>query len=128
MPSPTTHTWRRLPNEDIITIAQITDCPTVMVYAGKQYQTLINSGAAISLIRHTTYKQIGDCYKIPIQPMAAKVNTADGSPMTTLGSTALNLHIADFKFTHNFIISKQLPDMELIFGIDIHKKFSLSYA
>ena len=29
---------------------------------------------------------------------------------------------------HNFIICDQLPDMELIFGIDIQKKFSLSYA
>ena len=49
-------------------------------------------------------------------------------PMTTLGSTALHLQTADFKFTHNFIICNQLPDMELIFGIDIQKKFSLSYA
>ena len=29
---------------------------------------------------------------------------------------------------HNFIICNQLPDTELIFGIDIQKKFSLSYA
>ena len=58
--------------------------------------------------------------------MAAKLNTADGSPMTTLGSTALHLLIADFKFMH-FIICNQLPDMELSFGIDI-QKFSLSYA
>ena len=35
--------------------------------------------------------------------------------MTTLGSTALHLQIADFKFTHNFIICNQLPDTELIF-------------
>ena len=48
--------------------------------------------------------------------------------MTTLGSTALHLHIAGFKFTHNFIICNQLPDTELIFGIDIQKKFSLSYT
>ena len=48
--------------------------------------------------------------------------------MTILGSTALHLCIADFKFTHNFIICNQLPDTELIFGIDIQKKFSLSYA
>ena len=60
--------------------------------------------------------------------MAAKLNTADGSPMTTLGSTALHLQIADFKFMHNFIICNQLPDTELIFGINIQKKFSLSYA
>ena len=29
---------------------------------------------------------------------------------------------------HNFIICNQLPDTELIFSIDIQKKFSLSYA
>ena len=119
MPSPTTHSQRGLPSEDIITIAHIMDCPTVTVHAGKHYQALIDSGATISLIRHSTYKQIKDCYKTPIQPTAAKLNTADGSPMTTLGSTALHLCIADFKFTHNFIICNQLPDTELIFGIDI---------
>ena len=48
--------------------------------------------------------------------------------MTTLGSTALHLCITDFKFTHNFIICNQLPDTELILGIDIQKKFSLSYT
>ena len=48
--------------------------------------------------------------------------------MTTLGSTALHLCIAEFKFTHNFIICDQLPDTELIFGINIQKKFSLSYV
>ena len=128
MPSPTTHSWRGLPSDDIITIAHITDCPTVTIHAGNCYQALIDSGAAISLIRHSTYKQKEDCYKTPIQPMAAKLNTTDGSPMTTLGSTALHLCIVGFKFTHNFIICNQLPDTELIFGIDIQKKFSLSYA
>ena len=42
--------------------------------------------------------------------------------------TALHLRIVDFKFTHNFIICDRLPDTEIIFGIDIQKKFSLSYA
>ena len=112
----------------MITIGHITDCPTVTIPAGKHYQALIDSGAAISLIRHSTYKQIEDCYKTPIKPMPAKLNTADGSPMTTLGSITLHLQIADFKFMHNFIICNQLPNMELIFGIDIQKKFSLSYA
>ena len=73
------------------TIAHITDCPTITVHAGKHYQALIDSGATISLLRHSTYKQIEDCYKMPIQPMAAKLNTANGSPMTTLGSTTLHL-------------------------------------
>ena len=98
------------------------------VHAGKHYQALIDSGATISLIRHSTYKQIEDCYKTPIQYTAAKLNTTDGSPMTILGSTAIHLCIADFKFTHNFIVCAQLPNTELIFGIDIQRKFSLSYA
>ena len=48
--------------------------------------------------------------------------------MMALGSTALHLWIAEFKFTHNFIICDQLPETELIFGINIQKKFSLTYA
>ena len=94
----------------------------------KCYKALIDSGAAISLLRYSTYKKIEDCYKTPIQPTTAKFNTADGSPMSALGSTALHLWIAEFKFTHNFIICNQLPEIELIFGIDMQKKFSLSYA
>ena len=41
--------------------------------------------------------------------------------MSALGMTALHLRTAEFKFTHNFIICNQLPDTELIFGIDIQK-------
>ena len=48
--------------------------------------------------------------------------------MSALGITALHLRIAKFKFTHNFIICNQLPETELIFGINIQRKFSLSYA
>ena len=48
--------------------------------------------------------------------------------MMALGSTALHLQIAEFKFMHNFIIFNQLPETKLIFGINIQKKFSLSYA
>ena len=48
--------------------------------------------------------------------------------MMALGSTALHLQIAEFKFTNSFIIYYQLPETELIFGLDIQKKFSLSYA
>ena len=43
----------------------------------------------------------------------------DGSPRKALGMTALHLRIADFKFTHNFIICNRLPDTEIIFGIDV---------
>ena len=52
------------------------------------------------------------------------MNTASGSPMSALGMTAPHLRIAEFKFTHNFVICNWLPDTELIFGIDI-KKYSL---
>ena len=48
--------------------------------------------------------------------------------MTALGMTVLHLRIADFKCTHNFIICDRLPDTEIIFGIDVQKKFSISYA
>ena len=56
------------------------------------------------------------------------MDTADGSPMRALGMSALHLRIVGFKFTHKFVICNRLPDMEIIFGIDIQKKFSLSYA
>ena len=45
-----------------------------------------------------------------------------------LGLRALHLRIAHFKFTHNFIICDRPPDTEMIYGIDVQKKFSLSYA
>ena len=48
--------------------------------------------------------------------------------MTTLGITALHLRIANFKFTHNFVLCNRLPDMEIILGIDIHKKSYIFYA
>ena len=48
--------------------------------------------------------------------------------MSAIGTTALHLRIAEFKFMHNFIICDQLPERELIFGTDIQRKFSLSYA
>ena len=99
----------------------------IIIHAGKCYKALIDSGAVISLLRYSTYKKIEDCYKTPIQPTTAKLNTADGSLMMALGSTVLHFWIAEFKFTHNIIICDQLPETELIFGINI-QKFSLSYA
>ena len=73
-------------------------------------------------------QKIEDCYKTCIQPPTAKLNTGDGSPMSAIGTMALHLWIAEFKFTHNFIICDQLPETELIFGIDMQRTFSLSYA
>ena len=48
--------------------------------------------------------------------------------MTALDMTVLHLWIVEFKFTHNFVICDKLQDREIIFGIDIQKKFSLSYV
>ena len=42
--------------------------------------------------------------------------------MSAIGAKALHLRIAQFKFTHNFIICDQLPETELIFGIDYSEK------
>ena len=80
------------------------------------------------LIRYSTYQLIDGSFKTTIQPTTAKLNTTDGSPMMAFGMTAFHLRIADFKFIHNFIICDRLPDTEIIFGIDVQKKFSLSYA
>ena len=75
------------------------DCPTITVHTSKCYKALIDSGAAISLIRYSTYQDIDNSFKTPIQPTPAQLNTADSSPMTALGMTALHFRIADFKFT-----------------------------
>ena len=104
------------------------DCCTITVHAGKCYIALIDSGAAISLLQYSTYQHIDDSFKTPIHPTTAKSNTMDRLPMTALGMTALHLRIADFKFTHNFVICNRLLDTEIIFGIHVQKKFSISYA
>ena len=104
------------------------DCPTITVHARKCYKALNDSWAVISFIRYSTYQLIDDSLKTPIQPTTTMLNTADGLPMTALGMMALHLRIADFMFRHNFIICDRLPDTEIIFGINVQKKFSLSYA
>ena len=100
----------------------------ITVHTGKCYKVLTDSGAAISILCQSTYQNIKDSFKTPLQPTTATLNTANGSPMTALRMIALHLQIADFKFTHNFVIGDRLPNTEIIFGIDIQKKFSLSYA
>ena len=116
------HKWGGLPKKDTVTVAHITDCPTITVHAGKCYKALIDSGAGILLLRYSTYKKIEDCYKTPIQPTTAKLNTADGSPMSAIGATALHLRIAEFKFTHNFIICDQLARNRTHFWHQYSKK------
>ena len=97
--------------EETITVACIMDCPMITVDVGKNYKALIDLGAAISLLRYSTYKNIEDSYKTTIQPTTAKLKTADGSPMTAIGMTALHLRIAEFKFTHNFLICDRLQKL-----------------
>ena len=63
------------------------DCPTITVHARKHYKVLIDSGAAISIIRYSTYQLIYDSFKTSTQPTTTTLNTADGSPMTALGMT-----------------------------------------
>ena len=64
--------------------------------------------------------------KEAIQSTLIHLNTVGGSPMTALGIATLQLHIADFKFSHNFIICDRLPNTEILFSIDIQKKFTLT--
>ena len=97
---------------DTVTMAHIIDCPTITVHDSKHYKALFNSGAAISLLTYSTYQHIDNSFKTPIQPTTAKLNTADGSPMTALGITALHLRMADFNFTHNFVLCNRLPDTD----------------
>ena len=122
-PSSDSHEQGGLPSSDQVTVTLITDCPTIIVHAGRCYKALIDSGADISLIRYSTYQTIDSILKTPIQATTTKFNTADGSPMTALGMKALLLRITDFKFAYNFIKSNRLPDMEMLFGIDIQKRF-----
>ena len=74
------------------------DCLTITVHAGKHYKTFIDSGAAISLVRYCVYWIIDDSLKTVIQATSVQLNTADGSPMTAIGITNLQLWIANFKF------------------------------
>ena len=65
-----------------VTIALITDCPTLTVHTEKRYKALIDSGAAISLVRYSVYENTADHLKTAIQSTWIHLNTADGSPMT----------------------------------------------
>ena len=122
------HEWGGLPKKDTITIAHITDCPTITVHAGKLLQSTDRFRSCYIIAQVFHLQKIEDCYKTPIQPTTAKLNTADGSPMSAIGKMALHLRITEFKFTHYFIICDQLPETELIFSIDMQRKFSLSYT
>ena len=107
------------PSNKQVTVASIMDCLPITGHTGKHYKALTDLGAAILLIRYSTYQSIVSSLKTPMQATTTKLNMADGSPMMALGLSALHLRIANFKFTHSFFISSRLPDTEILFGIDI---------
>ena len=83
-PSSDPHEQGGLSSNKHVTIALITDCPTITVHEGKCYKALIDSGAAISLVRYSMYQNIDINLKTAIQATLIQLNTVDGSPMTAL--------------------------------------------
>ena len=76
------------------------------------------------LICTSIYKMFEDQYKTKMLPAAV-----DGSAMSLLGKATLHLCITNFnKFSHTFIICDKLPDTDILFGIYIQKRYSLSYS
>ena len=98
------------------------------MHAGKRFKALIHSGAALLLVCTSIYSIIEDCFKTKIVPAAVHVKTADGSAMYSLGKATLHLHITNFKFSHSFIICDKLLDTDILFGIDIQKRYSILYS
>ena len=47
--------------------------------------------------------------------------------MSSLGKATLHLYIANFMFSHTFIICDNLLDKDILFDIDIQKIYCLSY-
>ena len=84
------------------------DCPTNTVHTGKCYKALINSGAAISPIRYSTYQVIDDSFKSPIQTTTTTLNTADGSSMTALGM------MNEYLISSSHIISSFVTDYQTL--------------
>ena len=60
-----------------VTIALIMDCPTITVHAEKQHKVLIDSGAAISLVRYSTYQNTDNNLKTAVQSTLIHLNTVD---------------------------------------------------
>ena len=124
MPSPSSdfHEQGGPPSNKQVTVALITGCLTITLHAGKCYKALIDLETAISLTWYSTYQSIDNSPKTPIQATTTKLNMAEGPAGTALGMTALHLRIAEYKFSHTFIICDRLLDTEILFGINIQKK------
>ena len=54
-PSSDSHEQGGLATQEQVTVALIMDCPKITIYTGESYKCLIDSGAAIWLIRYSTY-------------------------------------------------------------------------
>ena len=94
----------------------------------KIFKALIDSGAAPWLIWTSVYSMIEDWYKTKIVPAAVYLKTADQSAMSSLGKATLHLCIANFKFSHTLVRCHKLPDTDILFGIDIQIRYSISYS
>ena len=82
----------------------------------------------MSLACTSVYNMINDQYKTKILPAVVHLKTADRSSMLPLGKSTLHLHSANFKFSHTFIICDKVPETDILFSIDIQKRYSLSYS
>ena len=101
---------------------------TATVDAAKRFKALTGSGAALSLAHTSIYNMTKDHYKTKILSAAVHLKTAEGSSMSSLGKATLHFHTANFKFFHTFVICDKLPETDLLFGIDIQKRYSLSHS
>ena len=77
--------------EESITVACIMDCLTIMVYAGICYKALIISGADISLLQYSTYKNIGDSYKTPNSAHFSQIEHCRWFPYDSPGNDSFTL-------------------------------------
>ena len=71
---------------------------------------------------------IKDHYKTKILPAAVHLKTVDWSSISSLGKATLHLCTENFKFSHTFVICDKLPDTDILFGIDIQKRYSPTYS
>ena len=95
------------------TIGLLLDCPTVTVLAGKRFKALTDSGVTLSLVCTSIYNMIEDHYKTKMLPAAVHLKSADGPSMSSLGKATLHLCMANFEFSHTFVICDKLPDTNI---------------
>ena len=88
----------------------------------------MDSGATISLMYTSLYSMIEDCYKTSILPTVIHIVTADQSPISLMRKASLLPQIANFKFSHTFIICDSLLETDFLLGINLQKWYSLSYC